>query len=152
MQALFSIWRTEWSPTKGWLTLELTPPATSDTLVVLGSGEYAVMEQALAWKASAAGGTSRAVFSAFCDALRLGKDPHSGGAPQLVGLYRRGAGITFGIIWEQQKYLLGRAVDRLSTPNTVEWRNALLERCDGVTGERLPYAQPHLRPLTIPGA
>jgi hypothetical protein len=142
----FSVWITEWSKNQGWETTEVKPPASSDTIIVLGSGEYAVKEQALAWRGSAAGGTSRAVFSAFCDSLRAARDPHSGGPPQLVGLYRKDAGISYGLFWEGNRYFLGGRVE-LQEPHTIEWRNELFERCNGQTGGRLPSAQPHLRPL-----
>jgi hypothetical protein len=62
-----------------------------------GSGEEAFREEFRTWQASTSGGTSRAVFSAFCDALAATKEPTVGGPPQLVGLKRIGAGQTLGV-------------------------------------------------------
>jgi hypothetical protein len=77
------------------------------------------------------GRTSRAVFSAFCDSFRSGTDSFSGGAPQLVGLYRKGVGESFGIIYQNARYLFGvPAGPDEAALMALEWRNELFERCD----------------------
>jgi len=49
-------------------------PMKSETIAILGSGASSVREHLGRWRASDVGGTSRAMFSAFCDSLRSGRD------------------------------------------------------------------------------
>jgi hypothetical protein len=131
---------------KNWSRDELMIPNRSDLLIALGSGASAVAAAFDEWNRGDASGTSRAVFSAFCDALSTGNDPSSGGPPQLVGLYREYAGMTFGVISGAGAYYNGSAVAASGDLSKVEWRNALFERCDGATLKRLEGAQPQPRP------
>ena len=78
----------------------------------------------------------------FVSALKGGADRQSGGAPQMVGLYRVENGQTFGIRYERKMYLHGSRVHP-SAAGTVDWRNERFERIDGRTGKRLPGAQRH---------
>ena len=93
--------------------------------------------------------TSRSVFSAFCDSLKSCDDPLSGGAPQLVGLYRIGPAKTFGIIYDEERYFNGLPVGNTTLLNSVEWRNSLFERCDGESMVLFKGAQKQPRPNTI---
>ena len=97
------------------------------------------------WQSSSQAGTSRAVFSAFCDALRSQEDPKTGGAPQVVGLYRKGTGRCFGVVSENNKFILGLLIDHNPDDSLVEWRNTLFERC-GSDGKRIKTAQVHHAP------
>ena len=90
--------------------------------------------------------TSRSVFSGFCGALASGEDSFTGGAPQLVGLYRQMAGQTFGVIYSGAQYVFGFKVTDSGLASSLDWRNALFERCDGLTMERHESAQLHSRP------
>ncbi len=128
-------------------------PASSDLVLNLGSGAVAVSDAHGRWRASASGGTSRGVFSAFQDALRSASDPSSGGPAQLVGLYRTGPARVFGIVDASGAYVLGSAPTRLDG-DSVEWFNAAFERCDPRTRSRLPDAtrQPRPRDLAAPSA
>ncbi|MDR8029522.1 hypothetical protein KPA93_17745 [Burkholderia cenocepacia] len=87
--------------------------------------------------------TSRAMFSGLCDSILAESDPDSGGAPQLVGLYRKSNASSFGIIWEGQRYFDGQPLHRGHVNDTLEWRNAIFERVDGKSGLLLPGAQAH---------
>jgi hypothetical protein len=113
-------------------------------LHVAGSGSTSVREAHKLWQASAAARTSRAVFSAFCESVTGGKDPKTGGAPQLAGLYREGPGLLFGIIHAQQRFFAGAQLTGIEDPKAVEWRNDLFERVGGTTKRRLSGAQRHL--------
>jgi hypothetical protein len=93
--------------------------------------------------------TSRSVFSAFCDSLKSSDDPLSGGAPQLVGLYRIGPAKTFGVIHDEKRYFNGLPVENTTLLNGVEWRNRLFERCDGESMTLFRGAQKQPRPNTI---
>lgn len=88
-------------------------------------------------------GTSRSAIGAFCKSLSDGDDPRSGGAPQLVGIYRVEPARTFGFIWRNKKFLSGLEVTRAEHWNKIEWRNSSFERCDGRTGEIMKKAKTH---------
>ena len=65
-------------------------------------------------------------------------DSHCGGAPQLVGLYRKpniGA-FSYGIIYNKQRYYNGIRIDTFNGINNIEWRNENFEICDGRTKKR----------------
>jgi hypothetical protein len=121
-------------------------PNRSAAVAVLGSGSQSVCARLKDWASSDVGGTSRAVFSAFCDSLRSGVDPHSAGPPQLVGLWRKLPPRTFGMIWQQRRYFYGVEVDTTATLNDVRWYNELFEICSPDTLSRMPGAQPQPRP------
>jgi hypothetical protein len=130
-----------------WVVDSLDLPSVSSKIEFLGSGRRTLGTSHARWvapaklKGDARSSTSRAVFSAFCDALEDGADAGTGGPPQLVGLYRRGAGREFGVTWRAHAYIAGTAVDDLVLPQ-MEWRNRLFERVDA-GGIRLPDAQRH---------
>ncbi len=94
--------------------------------------------------------TSRAVFQTFCDTLTNTREKTVGGAPQLVGLYRKkgSPAMLFGIINNGHRYFDGLQVDNYERENLnkVEWRNDLFERCDGKRKKILSGAQrqPHI--------
>src|SRR5690606_38972360 len=75
----------------------LMPPVSS-VLRTHGTGAESVNHWVARWQSSDQGGTSRAVFSAFCDSLRSKQDARSGGEPQLVGLYRQKNARVFGVV------------------------------------------------------
>jgi hypothetical protein len=142
----FELRTLSWNRADGWREESIKLPQGSTLALTLGSGKNAVEKSYQRWKESSSGGTSRAVFSAFCDALASESDPLSGGAPQLVGVYRQGFGRAFGVVWKGTAYLYGEPASLLSDPTTLEWRNELFERCDPATLRRLPSAQPQPRP------
>lgn len=127
-----------------WTFRRIDLPETSSFLRIEGSGGKIVRQTHQVWESSDASGTSRAAFSAFTEALRSGQDPLSGGGPQLVGLYRKDPGRTFGTVFGGKRYFAGALVssDRL-WDDRVEWRNELFERVDGATTRRVPGAQVH---------
>lgn len=128
-----------------WDTRAVPMPSRSSILHVAGSGSRSVRDAHEMWQASAATGTSRAVFSAFCESIRSGIDQKTGGPAQLAGLYRIGPGRLFGFVYNNQRYFAGAALIGGEHPDAVEWRNDLFERIDGVTKQRLRGAQKHDR-------
>ncbi len=87
-------------------------------------------------------GYSRFVFSALCETINDERDKYTGGAPQLVGLYKHTTGSNFGVIFNGKRYLNGKEISCDQARSTdVEWRNELFELCDGVTMTRLAGAQ-----------
>lgn len=127
-----------------WHLREEAMPRVSSSLIHAGSGADEILAAESLWQASAHAGTSRAVFSAFCESMRTGADPHTGGGPQLVGLRRIGTGMTFGVVYDGRRHLSGAVVGRGSAALTsVDWFNELFERVDGARMARLTDAQPH---------
>jgi len=147
MNAKFCVFTLSWNRGSRWQGKALPLPAASGIIKAWGSGEAAVERWYKRWMNTRQGGrTSRSVFSAFCDALASGEDPFTGGAPQLVGLYRERGGVSFGVVYGGASYILGVPVTEQALLHNVEWRNPLFERCDGQTMKRLEGAQRHLHP------
>ena len=149
MSATFHVVYFDWNVSNGWLEKPVVLPLESGVVEYFGSGKNSIKYFSDRWKNSDVGRTSRSVFSAFCDSLRSKEDHLSGGAPQLVGLYREGAAQTFGIVYRNERYLLGMPVENSQGLNNVEWRNELFERCDANTMERIVGAQRHSRPPSV---
>jgi hypothetical protein len=150
MSSVFHLWRTDWSPGTAWHDEEIVLPTESVLVLSVESGASTVSLYDAEWRQTGAGRTSRAVFSAFCDALRGGGDQFSGGAPQLVGLYRKGFGEACGVIYRGVRYPFGLPIDRdKAVALPVEWRNELFERCDGRSMDRLQGTQRHCRPCHV---
>ena len=140
----------EWSRKSGWSLKQKMMPSKSGILVVLGSGAKEFNENFDRYSKGPDHGTSRSIFHCFCDTLFNIKDENCGGAPQLVGIYRKpdSAAITFGIIRDKQRYFLGAQIDNNVYFRDVEWRNDLFELCDGQTMKKFVHAQSqpdHLR-------
>ncbi len=148
MNSKFEIYTLEWNSKNGWTTSQPQLPEKSNLLLSLGSGQNSIRANNLCWQKTELKNTSRAVFSAFCDSLETGLDPLTGGAPQLVGLYRKGVAKNFGIIFKDQRYLFGLPINEANI-NSVQWRNCLFERCDPLTKQRFPHAQPQPRPKSL---
>jgi len=144
MSSQFHIVTFEWAQGSQWTRTSVGLPESSGVVCMFGSGEQVVQKWISRWTSSSQGGTSRAVFSAFCNALSSHEDPQTGGAPQLVGLYRTGPSRVIGISHETTPTLLGMAIDPMEcdTDQRLEWRNPAFERCDAF-GARLSGAQSH---------
>lgn len=139
----FSSWMIEWQRNKGWSGEEIPLPSTSGVLKVLGSGGPEFRKNMARYQEGPAHGTSRCTFHCFCDTLFNIQDQRCGGAPQLVGLYRKpdSSGIAYGVIKDKKRYFLGAFVGDSVSHDGVEWRNDLFERCDGTTMKRIVGAQ-----------
>ena len=146
MDSVFHVNKISWTQKKGWSCEWCQMPSKSGLILSSGSGKSSIDHWQERWNNTTEKGTSRSIFSAFCDSLQSGEDPLTGGSPQLVGLYRVGTGRTFGIIHESKRYLIGLRMDKSESLANVEWRNQLFERCDWSTKKRLSKAQTHHRP------
>jgi hypothetical protein len=144
MKSTRHLWHTHWSPKQGWSGNAVAFDDVSAITIALGSGDRVVTNHQIGAR-NELGTFSRAVFTGFCDSLVSGEDPFSGGAPQLVGLYRNGSGMHFGTFLRGKGYYRGLEAAQLSLPQ-IEWRNELFERCDS-SGKRIEgaQAQPRLR-------
>jgi hypothetical protein len=144
--SVFHMWRLDWSDEVGWKDTKVNLPNESRVALALGSGAGAFAEWDNCWQRPL-GRVSRAVFGAFCDALKSGVDPKTGGAPQLVRLYRDGPGSVVGVIWEHQRSIFGISLPEEAAATAVEWRNAQFERCDPETMAILEGAQDQPKPF-----
>lgn len=124
-------------------------PSGSGVVSVLGSGAASVQSNLDKWNKSVSGGTSRAVFSAFCDSVKSGADPASGGPPQVVGIWRMFPPKTFGAVWEQRRFFYGTEVNQILAVPAIQWFNERMEICDPVTLRRRDGAQPQPRPTNL---
>jgi hypothetical protein len=150
MNSTFHAFAVEWSPQKEWVRSSLSTPQVSDTVVIWGSGSESIRKWRQRWNQSSQKNTSRAVFSAFCDSVLDGADPKSGGAVQLVGIYRIGPGRTFGIVSGGGPYVFGLNVGNGTPANTVKWHNRYFERCDP-DGKKIEEGQAHHVPKGLGG-
>lgn len=133
----------EWTRGNGWAGANIPMPKMSNVLFSLGSGAKEFNDNLVRYKEGPDSGTSRSVFHCFCDTLFNIKDKQCGGAPQLVGIYRKpkSSAISFGIIKNKQRYFLGAPVDNNVEYGAIEWRNDLFELCDGKTMCKIEKAQ-----------
>jgi hypothetical protein len=146
LQSSFRVFQAHFSGGRADALSSIEIPRRSSVVAILGSGTDAFGEASRRWESSHIGGTSRAVFSALADSLKAAGDPYSGGPPQLVGLYRSGTGKTFGVVWNDQRFLCGMHVERMRGETTVPWHNDLFEICDPQSLARKKGAQPQPRP------
>lgn len=149
MASSFRLWHIRYmAAIDVWSDAECKIEADRSYIVhVDGSGSAAIEERKEDWTGTRAQNTSRAAMWTFFDALDSEKDPRSGGAPQLVGIWRRGPAQVFGVIWKDRKYFAGLDVVGGASGRQVCWFNELFERCDGTTGQRLKNAQEHSKKL-----
>lgn len=135
----------------GWIDKEIDIPSQSGLLHVLGSGAKEFNERYELFQASENASTTRNVYQCFVDTLMNIKDPNCGGAPQLVGLYRKplSNGINYGIIYKKKRYLLGMEIPQGASFENVDWRNELFEICDGETKRIVPGAMKQPKPNSV---
>lgn len=132
-----------YSKSKGkWEDNEIPMPTQSGLLQVLGSGAKEFNDNYLKFQKNDNASTSRNVFHCFIKTLDGIKDPYCGGAPQLVGLYRKplSTGINYGILYKGKRYLLGMEMPADASFKDVEWRNENFEICNGETKKIVPGA------------
>jgi hypothetical protein len=149
MNSRFRLWETTYLvATNRWFDKEIDLSEDHSYLVHIdGSGRNIIENRSRDWISTTAEGTSRAAIWSFCDALASGKDTHSGGPPQLVGIWRKGPARNFGFVWEEKRYVAGLEVPNGAIWNKIDWFNRLFERCDGETGNVLKTAQRHPKPI-----
>lgn len=126
-------------------TFEFT--AHSDKLFVVGSGASEFLTKYKDYWKSKNQKTSRALFHCFTDTLMNIKDNYCGGSPQLVGLYRIGNARHYGIIYKGKRYFQGVQIDNLNNFDNIQWRNELMEICNGNTMKIKDKAQRQTNPL-----
>lgn len=129
-----------------WVLNEVEVPKSKSQLVLArGTGAKPFSARIRQTQTHPQGGTSRSVFWHLCDSIQSSDDPQSGGAPQLVGLYRSFPAKTFGIVLDGSRFLNGLRLAGPLTDEALEWRDKDFQRIDGETMERLHDAQRHGR-------
>lgn len=153
MQSRFRLWQISYSAaTQRWVDKEYDIIGDRSYLVHIdGTGRNMIENSARTWDGTGAEGTSRAAVWSFCEALDRGADPFSGGAPQIVGIWRKGVGHNFGMIWKGKRFLSGLEVKEEAAWDRVDWFNDRFERCSGETGVLLDRAQSQPKPLRLVG-
>lgn len=123
----------------------------SSIIHIMGSGKTEFETVFQNFKQKKNKGTSRNIFQCFCMTLLTIKDYHCGGAPQLVGLYRKPKmnASPFGILYNRKRYYNGIKFKRIYNNDKLEWRNKFFERCDGQSKNRLPDAKNQSNDLQI---
>ena len=139
-----------WSKVDGWKGKAVEFPQQSDILFALGSGSPEFKHNYQRYQSGPNKSTSRNVFHCFCDTLNNITDKQVGGAPQIVGLYRKpdSIAVNFGVIYMRSRHFLGARIDDLKDLSTnVEWRNENFELCDGNSMAKLEKAQTQPDPM-----
>lgn len=129
-----------------WSSTQLEIPPKTAIIVELGTGAVAARIHAKRWSESDVGGTSRSIFSGFCDALLSGSDPLSGGPPQVAALYNGGIPRSLGVLVDEELYLHGLKLKPGATLSGLECCDRLFHRIDSQTRRRLEGARRFARP------
>lgn len=103
-----------------------------------GSGKKEYDENFLRFKNGNNESTSRNFFHCFCDIVKNVKDKHTGGIPQLVGLYNGSKfnGMYHGTIVDGQAYYQGLKMGNVYGMSNIRWYNENFEICDWNTKQR----------------
>jgi hypothetical protein len=143
----FSCWKISYTAKNGlWDYGKLPVPPKTGVVILLGSGEKPTTPYVNRWDTSSVGGTSRAIFSVFCEAILSGDDRLTGGAPQISGLYAEGPPRPLGFTERGLLFLNGLQLEPSATIKNVEWRDRLFQRIDPVTSQPLDGARRFARP------
>tara|TARA_R110002110_G_scaffold25250_1_gene93807 strand:- start:84 stop:812 length:729 start_codon:yes stop_codon:yes gene_type:complete len=152
MNCKFKLWKTVFSMSdKKVVDNTVNFDDQSSCIVeVDGSGQTHIKNAQKKWQGTDAEGTSRSTMWSFCESLRNKQDPQSGGAPQIVGIWRKFPGKRFGVIWDNDRIVAGAKLESSENLKNFLWFNDLFERCDGETGKKLPEAARHPQPNKAP--
>lgn len=139
----FYVYLFTWNKNGKWEVQKKELPEKSGLICVLGSGSQEFKNNYDKYKNGNNSDTSRSVYHCFVDTLDLMSDPFCGGAPQMVGIYRKpnSSGRSFGIYYRNKKFVFGLEMKNSIDYNNIEWRNELFELIDGNTNSRLSGAQ-----------
>ena len=109
-----------WHIDEGWSSKQLNVPMKSGVIFSLGSGKSNFEKWFARWENTEVAGTSRAVFGAFWDSVYSGDDRYSGGAAQMVGIYREGEGKTIGFVEDSKCFVFGLPVPESENLAAIE--------------------------------
>lgn len=142
--AVFHVYKYSYSGlSTNWDAQEIKYDRTVSSLIFTdGSGAAEFQNLYRKYQNGDIAGTSRNIYQCFCSSLLHSKIPTCGGSPQLVGLYRgkKFNGLSFGIIYQNNRLFLGGPSPVMDDYNVVRWYNENFEICDGNSMERFPDA------------
>lgn len=146
MSTGFRLWTLTYNAArKTWEDSEVVVPTDQSGLVcAFGSGASVLKSEVQSILKTPQGQTSRAVFWSFCDALESNVDPLTGGAPQLVGIYRKDAAQSFGIVYDGENYFQGMRLNPDVRSEDIEWRDRDFQRVNK-DGTIVPGGQRQVR-------
>ena len=143
----FRAWKIAYDVTqRQGMSLPIAVPTSTALIGSFDTGQHAAREHRVKWLRSDIGSRSRAILSAFHDAIVSGDDPLSGGAPQLAALYTRGPPVQIGLVVGERRFLNGLEVEVSRMLDAVEWRDRLGQRVDPITGHPMRGARRFARP------
>lgn len=135
---LFQANKYEWDKNE-WKNIELMTECTVSTQIFVdGSGAGDYKRRFLDFKGENNENTSRNFFHCFCDTVKDAQDIHTGGVPQIVGLYngKKFNGMYHGIIRNGVRYFQALEVESYYEMNDIRWYNENFEICDWKTMTR----------------
>jgi hypothetical protein len=123
MKCNFHLWRYQYfrSTDKLYFSRINLDATTSCLAHIDGSGKSTIQHFRDTVARGVAASTSRAAVWTFYDALLSGNDRATGGAPQLVGLWRAGPAQRFGVIWQGARYVAGIKLPSGVSSGTIHW-------------------------------
>lgn len=130
---------------------EVVMPGRTRVVGAYGSGRTSAEVHHDLWQTTESAGRSRAILSSFCDSIRSGKDPLSGGPPQLAALYSKGAPVQIGMYMDGRRYLNGLELEVGPNLAGAEWRDGLGQAVDPQTGGVIAGARRFGRPIKLTG-
>jgi len=147
----FYAYHIRWNRQNGFLSTKISLPEKSELLHVMGSGRIKFEQKYDQFKKRKCGGTSRNIYQCFSHLLLDENDQYFGGAPQLVGLYRKPntMGFAFGLVHNRKRYYNGLNIGNVISQERINWRNKYFEICEGKTKQRIPGSQIQERDLDI---
>lgn len=143
----YHTWIISYSASKrAWNCDEVSLPGNTDVVLALGSGGRIAELHNRNWATSDAGGKSRAIFSAFCDAIFSNEDKLTGGMPQLTSLYASRPPQPLGFVNHDQLFLHGMPIEKHDALKAIQWCDRLFNRLDPITLSRPTRQRRFFRP------
>lgn len=141
----FLLWKSTWSAKRRKWTDEVVKlrPEHSQFLTITGTGREKLESRISSSSQEDQANTSRHAFQILFSSIKDECDKFSGGAPQMVGLYRVKPAQHFGMIWKGRRYYCGVELVAGSNYENIEWRNEKFERADGKSKVLLKGAKSH---------
>jgi hypothetical protein len=146
----FRAWAVRYTSQTGVCASEEMPiPSATGVIGSFGSGRISAGQHRARWEGSDSGGRSRAILAAFCDSISSADDPLSGGPPQLAALYTKGTPVQIGMIVEGRRFMNGMELEPSKALARAEWRDALGQQVDPLTGKAKQGVRRFIRPKTL---